>query len=99
MSRLGCAAADKDGSMTFAPVMLRRLKREVMGQLPPKRRQVVRLPQPAREDWPPGHHQKKEGEGKHIFIRATQGHFTAPEQALGGMQRCKLQMSLECSMV
>ncbi len=28
-------------------VMLRRLKREVMAQLPPKRRQVVRLPPPA----------------------------------------------------
>lgn len=27
--------------------MLRRLKREVMAQLPPKRRQVVRLPAPA----------------------------------------------------
>ena len=33
-------------------VMLRRLKREVMAQLPPKRRQVVRLPPPAPADWP-----------------------------------------------
>lgn len=32
--------------------MLRRLKREVMAQLPPKRRQVVRLPPPAPGDWP-----------------------------------------------
>ena len=32
--------------------MLRRLKQEVMAQLPPKRRQVVRLPPPAPADWP-----------------------------------------------
>ncbi len=31
---------------------MRRLKREVMGQLPAKRRQVVRLPRPAPQDWP-----------------------------------------------
>lgn len=34
-------------------VMLRRLKREVMSQLPAKRRQVVRLPRPRPSDWPP----------------------------------------------
>lgn len=34
-------------------VMLRRLKREVMAQLPAKRRQVVRLPRPRPADWPP----------------------------------------------
>jgi hypothetical protein len=34
-------------------VMLRRLKREVMAQLPPKRRQVVRLPPPLKQHWPP----------------------------------------------
>lgn len=33
--------------------MLRRLKREVMSQLPAKRRQVVRLPRPRASDWPP----------------------------------------------
>lgn len=33
-------------------VMLRRLKREVMSQLPAKRRQVVRLPRPRPSDWP-----------------------------------------------
>ena len=33
-------------------VMLRRLKREVMEQLPPKRRQVVRLPAPDNAHWP-----------------------------------------------
>lgn len=32
--------------------MLRRLKEEVMSQLPPKRRQVIRLPHPRPEDWP-----------------------------------------------
>lgn len=32
--------------------MLRRLKREVMTQLPKKRRQVIRLPPPAADDWP-----------------------------------------------
>ena len=32
-------------------VMLRRLKREVMGQLPPKCRQVVRLPPPEARLW------------------------------------------------
>lgn len=31
--------------------MLRRLKREVMAQLPRKRRQVVRLPCPTAADW------------------------------------------------
>ena len=33
-------------------VMLRRLKRDVMAELPPKRRQVVRLPCPKPADWP-----------------------------------------------
>jgi hypothetical protein len=33
-------------------VMLRRLKRDVMAELPPKRRQVVRLPRPKAADWP-----------------------------------------------
>lgn len=32
-------------------VMIRRMKREVMGQLPRKRRQIVRLPQPSAADW------------------------------------------------
>ena len=32
--------------------MLRRLKRDVMAELPPKRRQVVRLPRPKSADWP-----------------------------------------------
>ena len=31
--------------------MLRRLKRDVMAQLPRKRRQVVRLPRPSAADW------------------------------------------------
>lgn len=31
---------------------MRRLKRDVMAQLPAKRRQVVRLPRPAPGDWP-----------------------------------------------
>ena len=33
-------------------VMLRRLKADVMAQLPPKRRQVVRLPPPDASHWP-----------------------------------------------
>ena len=33
-------------------VMIRRLKIEVLDQLPPKRRQVVRLPKPPAKDWP-----------------------------------------------
>jgi len=33
-------------------IMIRRLKSEVMAQLPPKRRQVVRLPKPRPQDWP-----------------------------------------------
>lgn len=41
--------------------MLRRLKREVMGQLPSKRRQVVRLPAPEPKDWPKGFRQGLEG--------------------------------------
>lgn len=32
-------------------VMLRRLKSEVMAQLPAKRRQIIRLPAPAAGDW------------------------------------------------
>ncbi|GAB4813573.1 hypothetical protein N2152v2_000619 [Parachlorella kessleri] len=35
-------------------VMLRRLKRDVLSQLPPKRRQVIRLPKPKAEHWPKG---------------------------------------------
>ncbi len=43
--------------------MLRRLKAEVLAQLPPKRRQVVRLPAPAPGDWPPsGRDGEEEGE-------------------------------------
>ena len=41
--------------------MLRRLKREVMGQLPPKRRQVVRLPAPDASHWPKGFRPSSEG--------------------------------------
>ena len=33
-------------------VMIRRLKKDVLDQLPPKRRQVVRLPKPPAKDWP-----------------------------------------------
>ena len=40
------------GLCQLQEVMLRRLKREVMGQLPPKRRQVVRLPLPEAKHWP-----------------------------------------------
>jgi hypothetical protein len=42
--------------------MIRRLKKEVLGQLPPKRRQVVRLPHPPRDRWPGGM-QPGDGEG------------------------------------
>ncbi|PSC75396.1 DNA annealing helicase and endonuclease ZRANB3 [Micractinium conductrix] len=35
-----------------AEVMLRRLKRNVLSQLPPKRRQVIRLPKPPPSEWP-----------------------------------------------
>ncbi len=44
-------------------VMLRRLKVEVMAQLPPKRRQVVRLPAPKPSDWPPTELPVKDSEG------------------------------------
>ena len=33
-----------EGNLRLQEVMLRRLKKDVMAQLPPKRRQVVRLP-------------------------------------------------------
>lgn len=33
-------------------IMVRRLKSQVLDQLPPKRRQVVRLPKPPAKDWP-----------------------------------------------
>eukprot|EP00803_Ostreobium_quekettii_P008937 evm.model.scf_153.2 EVM.evm.TU.scf_153.2 scf_153:8261-20215(-) len=33
-------------------VMIRRLKRDILSQLPPKRRQVVRLPRPPADRWP-----------------------------------------------
>ncbi len=33
-------------------VMVRRLKSQVLAQLPPKRRQVVRLPKPPPDRWP-----------------------------------------------
>lgn len=38
--------------MLKAEVMLRRLKQDVLSQLPPKRRQVIRLPKPAASEWP-----------------------------------------------
>ena len=38
--------------LVLQEVMLRRLKRDVMAELPPKRRQVVRLPRPKPADWP-----------------------------------------------
>ena len=37
--------------MAEQEVMLRRLKRDVLAQLPRKRRQVVRLPRPNAADW------------------------------------------------
>ena len=42
----------KNPWLTVQEVMLRRLKRDVMAELPPKRRQVVRLPRPKPADWP-----------------------------------------------
>ncbi|PRW44334.1 DNA annealing helicase and endonuclease ZRANB3 [Chlorella sorokiniana] len=38
--------------MLKAEIMLRRLKRDVLSQLPPKRRQIIRLPKPAASEWP-----------------------------------------------
>ncbi|KAL4428086.1 hypothetical protein ABPG75_002175 [Micractinium tetrahymenae] len=38
--------------MLKAEVMLRRLKKDVLSQLPPKRRQVIRLPKPPPSEWP-----------------------------------------------
>ncbi|GFH17530.1 uncharacterized protein HaLaN_14188, partial [Haematococcus lacustris] len=49
----GCRLAELHGVLRRL-VMVRRLKREVLGQLPPKRRQVVRLPHPPRDRWPGG---------------------------------------------
>lgn len=46
--------------------MLRRLKVEVMAQLPPKRRQVVRLPAPKQADWPPSEIPIQHAEGRRI---------------------------------
>jgi hypothetical protein len=43
--------------------MLRRLKREVLGQLPAKRRQVVRLPAPDKAHWPEHRPHRRSGEG------------------------------------
>ena len=50
---LGLIAGELHGLLR-AQVMIRRLKRDVLAQLPPKRRQVIRLPKPAPEDWPSG---------------------------------------------
>jgi hypothetical protein len=41
-------------------IMLRRLKRDVLDQLPAKRRQVIRLPKPPPKDWP-----KRDGARRH----------------------------------
>lgn len=43
---------DSRPAASLQEVMLRRLKREVMAQLPAKRRQVVRLPRPKPSEWP-----------------------------------------------
>ncbi|KAK9843831.1 hypothetical protein WJX81_008228 [Elliptochloris bilobata] len=48
----GLAHAAELHALLKQEVMLRRLKSEVMAQLPPKRRQVVRLPPPAHAEWP-----------------------------------------------
>jgi len=56
--------------------MLRRLKREVMGQLPPKRRQVVRLPPPEQKHWPKDYQQRPEGtETSSLNVRLSSGHL------------------------
>ncbi|KAK9866369.1 hypothetical protein WJX84_005962 [Apatococcus fuscideae] len=49
----GLARATELHLLLKQEVMVRRLKVEVMAQLPPKRRQVVRLPPPKPSDWPP----------------------------------------------
>ena len=46
-------------------VMLRRLKCDVLSQLPPKRRQVIRLPKPPPRDWP-----RKKGISNHEIDRS-----------------------------
>ncbi len=51
--------------------MVRRLKREVMGQLPPKRRQVVRLPAPDNSHWPKGFQQHSGGECAVVMTSAA----------------------------
>ncbi|DBA70641.1 TPA: hypothetical protein ACH3X2_012024 [Trebouxia sp. C0005] len=48
----GLSRAGELHALLKEELMLRRLKRDVMAELPPKRRQVVRLPRPKPADWP-----------------------------------------------
>ncbi|WIA10259.1 hypothetical protein OEZ85_010458 [Tetradesmus obliquus] len=50
-NRGGCRLGELHGLLVRS-LMVRRLKRDVMAQLPPKRRQVVRLPYPPPHCWP-----------------------------------------------
>lgn len=62
-------------------VLIRRLKREVLRQLPGKRRQVIRLPKPPPRDWP-----KKDGktcyEADGSDISSTDGDEDEPQNPL-----------------
>ncbi|KAK9844937.1 hypothetical protein WJX74_008894 [Apatococcus lobatus] len=62
----GLARATELHLLLKQEVMLRRLKVEVMAQLPPKRRQVVRLPPPKQADWPPSEMSVQDVEGEEV---------------------------------
>lgn len=70
--------------------MLRRLKRDVMAELPPKRRQVVRLPRPKPADWP----NQELAEGTIILLIHLQPDIQAHIQA--DILTCLVGCSLPC---
>jgi hypothetical protein len=70
-------------------VMIRRLKKEVLGQLPPKRRQVVRLPHPPRDRWlggmQPGDGEGSDGDDEEDDVRYQQLEYAPWRVGMGGV--------------
>ncbi|KAK9812930.1 hypothetical protein WJX72_005929 [[Myrmecia] bisecta] len=74
----GLARAGELHSLLKQEVMLRRMKREVLSQLPPKRRQVVRLPRPRPQDWPKEGKAKSAADGEDTSGSESEGEEAAP---------------------
>jgi hypothetical protein len=71
--------------------MLRRLKRDVMSQLPAKRRQVVRLPRPRASDWPPAGGHKSDGKDWSVSASARAIRAVGPAVLCGCHWLCLVE--------